>query len=129
MLRLHLTHALETSGDLLETFFSCRLGESRIHDRALVFLLSDDGLQVRPRILNAAEEFKLRPRMFPFILGDLQEEIGNMILAFFPRGVGIVPVRILSPGLIRKSVLQIFLCSAPFQAHVSLPPKNSSSKK
>jgi hypothetical protein len=58
--------------------------------------------------------------MLSLILGDLQQEIGDMIVAFFSGSVGIVLIRILSPGLIREGILQISLCFAPLDVHASL---------
>jgi hypothetical protein len=123
--RLNPTHAAKTISDLLEALLSRRSGKIRVQDSVLVFLSPGYSLQIGPSIPNSAHEFKMRPGVFSFILGNLQEDVRDMGVARLFGGIGIIYVSVPSLRFSGKGGFQVLLGLTSFNVHFFLHFENS----
>ena len=99
----------ETLGQLMETFLVGGFGKAVVHIRPLVVLALSGGEKVFGGVTNAVQLLEPEFRVLLFVLGGLEEQRRDLLVAFL-RGLGCkLGVLVACLGLTGKGSHQVFL--------------------
>ena len=103
----------ETLGQLMETFLVGGFGKAVVHIRPLVVLALSGGEKVFGGVTNAVQLFEPELRVLLFVLGGLEEQRRDLLVAFlfrFGRKIGLLVARL---GFTGKGSHQVFFSLSP----------------